>query len=275
MTIKKIFDYPIISTAKVNVSASDLISALLVIAIAYTLSKIIKRYFRTRVQDKRLEKPTAYAVEKLTRYVLWIFAIIIALDCAGIEMSLLLAGSAALLVGIGLGLQQIFKDLVSGIFILFERNIRIGDLIEFNNLKGIVRSIGIRTSEIVLTNNHRLIVPNSLIIGDAMTNWSGENQLNIRGSVSVGVSYNSDVKLVEKLLLDCAKNHKDIDQNQTPFVRLNNFGDSSIQFELFFWILDTNLVENVKSDVRFSIFDTFAKNNIIIPFPQLDIHNKN
>jgi small-conductance mechanosensitive channel len=186
----------------------------------------------------------------------------------------LIAGSAALLVGIGLGIQQIFNDIASGLFILFERNLKVNDVVQIEeNIIGRVLSIGLRTSKLETRDNIIMIIPNSKFISDNVINWS-HIEVKTRFKVEIGVAYGSDVELVKNVLLECAKQHKDITNKPQPFVRFNDFGDSSLDFQLFFWTRKAFRVENIKSDLRFQIDIEFRKNDIIIPFPQTDVHLK-
>jgi small-conductance mechanosensitive channel len=195
------------------------------------------------------------------------------LDTLGIRLTLLLAGSAALLVGIGLGLQQVFKDIVSGFFLLFEGNLKVGDVVELEGDVGIVKEIGFRTTKIENRDNIILIIPNSKFIGENVINWSHIEQ-KTRFSVDVGVAYGSDVELVKKVLLECARDHQEVTEYPKPFVRFDDFGNSSLDFQLFFWTDNAFRVENIKSDLRFAIDKKFRENKITIPFPQRDVHIK-
>jgi small-conductance mechanosensitive channel len=196
------------------------------------------------------------------------------MDTMGLKISIFLASAAALLVGVGLGLQQLFNDIASGIVLLFEGSIKIDDVIELdNNIIGRVILLGIRTSKIKTRDDVVIIVPNSKLVNDNIINWSHMDK-KTRFNVKVGVAYGSDVKLVKKLLLKCATTNRNIYEKPMPFVRFLDFGESSLDFQLFFWVKNSFIVENLKSDLRFSINQSFEGNNIQIPFPQRDVHIK-
>ncbi|MEG1763128.1 MAG: mechanosensitive ion channel [Bacteroidales bacterium] len=277
-------DYKLLDTDKFALSISDLISCAFIVFLTWVIVKLGERYFRRRVKEGRMDTSNAYALSRIVQYVIWIVGILFALESIGIKMSIVLAGSAALLVGIGLGLQQIFKDLVSGIFILFERKIRIGDMLQVNHtmggtsgIRGTIQKIGIRTSELETADNIFLIIPNSILISDPIVNWSHvdldhdgyrDAEILTRTSVTVGVDYTSDVEQVKNLLLQCAEEHPHVSTLKSPFVRFTNFGDSSLDFELFFWYSQPLVGDDVKSDLRFAIKKIFKEKNINIPFPQ-------
>jgi len=186
----------------------------------------------------------------------------------------LLASITALLVGVGFGIQQLFSDLASGIVLLIERNLQINDVIQLaDGTVGKVIHIGLRTSKIKTRDDIILVVPNSKFVNDIIINWS-QMDYNTRFSVEVGVAYGSDTKLVTEILLRCAMKNEKISSNPTPFVRFNNFGDSSLDFQLFFWVKEPFLVEHTKSMLRYAIDDEFRKNGVQIPFPQRDLHIK-
>jgi len=176
-------------------------------------------------------------------------------------------------VGIGLGLQQVFKDIISGLFLLFEGNLKIGDVVELEGVVGIDKEIGFRTTKIESRDNIILIIPNSTFIGENVINWSHIEQ-RTRFHVAVGVAYGSNVELVKKVLLECAKEHQEASDYPTSFVRFYDFGNSSLDFLLFFWTENAFRVESIKSDLRFAIDRKFRENNITIPFPQRDVHIK-
>ena len=176
-----------------------------------------------------------------------------------------------MLVGIGLGLQQTFNDLISGIILLFERSVEVGNVVELNGgMIGTVRRIGLRTSLIETRENISVIVPNSKLITDIVTNWS-HNDDKARFLIQIGVAYGTDTQLVKKLLLKIARDNVYVLSNPGPTVRFTNFGDSSLDFNLIFWSRNFLVIEDIKSDLRFEINQVFLDNKINIPFPQRDV----
>ena len=241
--------------------------------ILFGLKGILNRLFERRGVDRGRR----FALYKLVQYFVWIFAIVFMLQTAGIEITILLAGSAALLVGLGLGLQQIFQDLVSGIFILMEGTIQRDDVIEIDGLVGKILNIHLRTSTVLTRDGIMLIVPNHKFIIDNIINWS-HSATPTRFKVSVGVAYGSDVEKVKDILMECTLQHekvlKDKDSAKYPFVRFVDFGDSALLFEVFFWSNDVFPVENTKSDIRYKVDKRFREEGVTIPFPQRDLHFK-
>ncbi len=214
-----------------------------------------------------------FAINQLLRYVIYAIAALFILQSIGLNLTVILGGAAALLIGVGIGLQQTFNDFFSGILLLFERSVEVGDVVEVDGLVGTVRRIGLRTSEVNTRRNITVIVPNSRLVTNSVTNWS-YNDRKARFNVEVSVAYGSDTALVKKLLLQVARSHEKVLRFPTPFVRFTNFGDSGLYFELHFFSREFMTIEDVTSDLRFEIDQAFRDNGVTIPFPQRDLHFK-
>jgi small-conductance mechanosensitive channel len=211
----------------------------------------------------------------LVKYFVWVIAVSLSVQMLGFDITLLVAGSAALLVGLGFGLQDIFSDIISGLFLLVERKVKTGDIMEVDGIVGKVQTIDLRTSVLLTREGYNIIVPNHKFITENVINWTHQ-AFDRRFHLEIGVSYNSDIDVVTTILLDCALLQKEVLRNEVehnkPFVRLQQFGDSSLIFHLIFWTQDIFRVEQVKSDLRYRIFKAFHEKGISIPFPQRDIH---
>jgi small-conductance mechanosensitive channel len=277
--MEEFLNYSIFTIGSFNLTVESIVNILLIIFITWFLlfiiSRVLLRFFKTNQTDPGRK----HAIMQLIRYLFWTIAFVLMLDSLGIKITILLAGSAALLVGLGFGLQQIFQDLVSGIFILIEGTIRVDDVIELDGLVGKILSIKLRTSQVLTRDGIIIIVPNHKFIVDNIINWS-QNAIATRFKVSVGVAYGSDVELVRKILIECARSHTDAITSDDmksyhPFARFIDFGDSSLNFELYFWSINIFHIENAKSDIRFMINQKFKEHGVTIPFPQRDVHIKN
>jgi len=248
------------------------LNVIIVIAIILgtrTSVKIIKRFVFKKFEAQDYGRSNS--LFQIVKYIIWVVAILFSLQNIGFNLSILVAGSAALMVGIGFGLQNIFNDFTSGIFILIEGTISVGDIIEADDIVGKVTEISLRTSKVLTRDDTVLIIPNHKFISDQVINWS-DNKNETRFSVTVGVAYGSDVQLVKKCLLQAAHEHSQVSNTPESNVRFTDFGDSSLDFELFFWSEHVFRIGEIESDLRFSINDLFIKNNITIPFPQRDVH---
>jgi len=274
MEIKELLSQPIISTGTVNITIySILIILIIIIATAITL-RFLRMIFKRLIANEVLDQGPSWSVFLIIKYFIWVIIIIVTLDTIGVQVSILLASIAALLVGVGMGIQQLFNDLASGIIILIERNLKIGDIIQLDDgTVGRVLSIRLRTSMIKSRDDIVMIIPNSKFVNDKIINWSHLDKTT-RFHIDVGVAYGSDVLKVKKVLLQCAEQNKAVTSKPKPFVRFLNFGDSSLDFQLYFWSAQTFEVENLKSELRFAINEEFINNDIQIPFPQRDVHIK-
>lgn len=231
---------------------------------------ILKPYFKR----KDVDEGRVYSITTLLRYIFYILLFLFAIQFVGIKLSVLWTGIAALMVGVGLGLQQTFNDFASGIILLIEGSIQKGDWLVVEGQKAMVKEIGLRTSKVVTQDNKYIIVPNSKITVDSVVNLSHNDEGRMVYTVDVGVAYGSDTVLVKNLLLDAAKNHPAVCENPPPFVRFTDFADSSLNFTLLYWSEDYTSAENNRSDIRFAIDKTFRENKIEIPFPQQDVYIK-
>ncbi len=186
-------------------------------------------------------------------------------------MTALAAVSAVLMVGIGFGLQNITNNFISGLILLFERPVQVGDYVEVSGVQGCVRSIRARSTMVETLDSVSIIVPNSNFIGQNVTNWSYKDA-KVRIHISVGVSYSSDMDLVGESLLWVGKSHPEVLQNPEPRIQFLEFGDSSLNFDLLVWIDDPSRQYFVRSDLNFAIVNAFREEGITIPFPQRDLH---
>ena len=250
---------------------TKILKVVLIILVARLIVSILTQVILYGVyRNRKIDEGSQYALNQLLKYVIYVAAFIIALQNLGIDMTLILGGAAALLVGIGLGLQQTFNDFISGIVLLFERTISVGDVVSINGTFGTVQKIGMRSSIVETRDNMTIVVPNSRLVNDAVNNWSHHNPI-VRFEVNTSVAYGSDTKLVKKILLEAVHNVPRVLSRPIPIIRFTDFGDSGLSFQILFFTRDHLYNEDIKSDIRFEIDRIFRENNIEIPFPQRDV----
>ena len=270
-TIKNFLEFELITIGENTLRVYSIFAILVIFMLTKTLLWLIKRaLYRKRISNK-IDVKDSYALFQIIKYIIWVIAIGFILEALGVKVTLLLAGSAALLVGIGLGT---FNDMISGIILLSEKSIRVDDVLDIDGIVVKIQSIGLRTSKAINTDDISMIIPNSLITTNKVINWSHQSE-KARFRVDVGVAYGSDVDLVIKVLEESLMEHPDIYDNKLIEVRLTNFGASSLDFQVLFYSENIFSIGKVKSDIRKTIHKNLAKNNITIPFPQLDLHIKN
>ena len=269
--LQNLLDQVIFTLGNYSLKVITVVAILAIVLITKLLSLIIKRLLFRRSSVDEHERGNIQAIYQIILYIIWIFAFGFILETIGIKVTLLLAGSAALLVGVGLGLQQTFNDIISGFILLMERSIKIGDVLEIDDNVVKIQTIGIRTSKGLNTDDISIIIPNSLITTSKVINWSHQND-KTRFRIDVGVAYGSDVNKVIHILEESAFEHPDVYDRELTEGRLMGFGSSSLDFQLLFFSKNTFRIGSVKSDIRRIIVQKFNENDIIIAFPQLDVH---
>lgn len=250
--------------------------SLLSILLLYLLTRLIL-WGIAKVLDKGLTKKSAadpgrkLAILQIAKYFLYTIALVFALQSLGINITILVTGSAALLVGVGFGLQHTFNDFFSGLILLFDRSIEVNDIIQVGDLIGRVMHIGLRATTINTRDAISVIVPNSKFTQENIINWNHDNEL-IRFGINIGVAYGSNVELVMQTMNEATASHPQVSSKIPVCTRFVDFADSALLFEVLFWTNDTFGVEYIKSDIRVKLDAAFREADIKIPFPQRDLH---
>jgi potassium efflux system protein len=236
------------------------------------LARIVRRAV-TRFLRKRGEanEGMAYAIGRISQYVVYAMGFIFALDNVGIDLAAFAAVGAVITVGVGFGMQNVAQNFISGLILLIERPVQKGDYILVGETVGTVVSIEMRATKVVSPDGVAIIVPNSELISKNVLNETFPTSKK-RVSVAVGVAYGSDVPLVKETLLALAAMHEQVLKDPLPEVFFRNFADSSLEFALAVWLPHPQVEPLVTSDLRFAIERTFREKNIEIPFPQRDVH---
>jgi len=271
--IKTFLEFELLHFNDYSLTVFKIISVISIFLFTTILLKLIRKVLFRKDKFKKFDEGNLYAIFQMIKYLIWVIAIGLMLESIGIKLTLFLAGSAALLVGIGLGLQQTFNDIISGIILLSERSTKIGDILEIDEDIIKIQKIGLRVSEGLNRDDISIIIPNSFITTNKVINWSHQAK-RTRFRIFVGVAYGSDVDLVIETLKESAFEHPEITEKAFINARFINFGNSSLDFELLFFSNNIFRIENVKSDIRRIINRKFIDNNIQIPFPQMDLHLK-
>jgi len=270
MTIKEILEYNFFDIGDISLNMITVIEVTVVIIIGrlvwwLLVHQILRRFFQ-KVDDPGRQ----FAIQQFVKYIVYLLTFLFALQILGISLSVLWAGSAALLVGFGLGMQQTFNDLVSGIILLIESSVAVGDVVTVDGIVGKVKRIGLRTSEVESLDEITIVIPNSKLVVDNVTNWS-YNGRHSRFHVAIGVAYDTDPEEVRNILLRIADSQMELATQPKPHVQFTEFGDSSLNFRLHFYTNDFWQIDRIKSDLRFKIFAALKKAEIEIPFPQTDV----
>ncbi|MCD4731263.1 MAG: mechanosensitive ion channel, partial [Bacteroidales bacterium] len=260
------------SIGSASFSLGSILIFIFVIWLSMAIAKIIRIILEEDVLKKlNLAKGVPRTISVMVRFSLVTLGVLLAVSAAGMPLTSLTILFGAFGVGIGFGLQNIFNNLVSGLILLFERPIQIGDTIEVGTLIGNVKSMGIRSSHVRTFDGAEVIVPNGNLISNEVVNWTLSDQKR-RIEVMAGVAYGSDPYLVQKLFLKELKDHQDILKDPEPSVLFNDLGESSLDFRLLFWTSNFGDWIRIRSDIVFKVHDILKENNIEIPFPQTDLH---
>ena len=267
--VKEILNYTFTFSEHVSINVKELLIVILVLITTSILLKLFRKLVTRKLPLQ--DKAKFVSIFSYGKWFLYVVIFLTTLHNMGVNVNAIFAASAALLVGIGLALQTLFQDIISGVFILVDQSVHVGDIIELEGKVGRVEEIKLRTTRAVTIDNKVLVIPNHLYLTNSLYNWTA-NGIETRENVEVGVAYGSDVQLVKKLLLQAASNHPAVLQEPEPTVLFTNFGDSSLDFKLVFTLNNSFEASMPKSDIRFEIDRLFRENNITIPFPQRDVH---
>jgi small-conductance mechanosensitive channel len=254
-----------------KISVKGVILILIIFLVTALILKFVKKFVTRKLPEA--DKLKFNSVFSFAKFFIYLVVVLVSLQNMGAQLTALLTASAALLVGIGLALQTFFQDIISGIFILVDQSVHVGDIIEIDGKVGRVVEIKLRTTRAVTITNKVLVIPNHKYLTSILFNWT-ENGILTREYVEVGVAYGSDVNLVTKLLLQAANEHPKVLKDPEPTVLFMNFGESSLDFRLIFTVNDSFTAALPKSDIRYRINQLFIENNITIPFPQRDVYLK-
>jgi len=249
------------------------VGLLLMVVFAFIVTSFLLKWVR-KIYTRNLDETDTHkfiSFFKFIKYIVYAIVVFSVLSFAGVNVTPFLAASAALLLGVGLALQQIFQDIIGGILIIIDKSLSVGDIIEVDGEVGRVIDIKIRTTRAVKRDDKVLIIPNHKFMDDSFLNFT-QNHKTTREFVSVGVAYGSDTQKVKDILLESVTDDSKILKNPKPFVSFDDFGDSALLFRIYFFISDSFIDPYIKSEIRFRIDALFRENNIAIPFPQRDLH---
>lgn len=241
----------------------------------FFFSGMIRRVLANKIFPRyKIDVGVGQAIATIVKYTLIVIGVVIIFQTSGIDLSALGILMGALGVGIGFGLQYITNNFISGIIILSERPVKVGDRVEIDGLAGNIVKISARATTILTNDNIAVIVPNSDFINKQVINWS-HNDKKVRISFPVGVSYKEDPERIRKILLSVVDDNPGVMKEPRPYIRFDQFGDSSLNFNVMVWTSDyIDRPSALKSELYYAVFKAFREHNVEIPFPQRDIHIK-
>jgi small-conductance mechanosensitive channel len=271
--LQQLLSFQIVQLGEVPLTFWTIIKALLILLAFVYATQLLQAFLDYRVYPSiGVDQGLGYALNIFFKYLCLAIGFLISMRVVGIDLRFFLVFAGAIGIGVGLGLQNMAANIISGFTIVFGGKIRKGDWIEISNTLGVVTDIYLRATKIRTRDNIEYLIPNSVLMTDIVVNYSLSSSF-IRIEVPLGVSYNADLREVEKIILEAAYEEPEVSNYQKPAVRVVEYGDNSINFELLIWInVKITPRRRVRSALYFSIFDKFKKAGIEIPFPQRDIH---
>lgn len=278
VTFIDFLNFRLIDTQKFKLSFYHILVIIAIFFGARILLNVTKLYINRKLRNKQEVNPaTEFIYVQIAKYVIYTFAILASLKAIDVDLSLLIGGSVGIFVGLGLGLQDVFKDMFSGVVLLIEGNIRVGDIVEIHSngkqesVVAKILKINIRTTQIETREGNVLIIPNTKLTQEYVENWSHGSELT-RFRILLTVDYGTDTELVSRLLKQAALAHPKVRKSHPVDVRLSNFGNNGLDLELIFWADQSWDINNYKSEIRFEIDRLFREYKISIPYPQTRIH---
>ncbi|MEX0289125.1 MAG: mechanosensitive ion channel family protein [Flavobacteriaceae bacterium] len=267
--IRELLSYNIVDSENIDITVGTLISVIIALIIATYILKLIHRIVTAKLPEE--DKNKFVSIFGFLKYLLYVLIVVTVLHSSGVNLTVLLTASAALFVGLGFALQYLFQDIISGILMILDQSLHVGDIIEVDGKVGRVFEIRLRTTRAITRDDKIIIIPNHIFLTDSIYNYT-QNHNTTRESVAVGVAYGSDVNLVTEILLECANEHPSVLKSPKAFVLFDDFGDSALIFSVHFYHTDSFADPKIKSAIRYMIDAKFRENNITIPFPQRDVH---
>jgi small-conductance mechanosensitive channel len=267
----ELFNKAIFEVNDAKITLGTIFISIAIIFISIKLASFTAKIVNRTLASREVEPGVRDSLTKFLRYILIIVGVLFALDNLGISIKSLAAFGAVLMVGIGFGLQDVAKNFISGIILLIERPVKVGDVIDVGDYTGRVIDIRVRSTLLKTRDEVTVIIPNAMLISEEVVNQSYSAQIT-RQHIRLGVAYGSDLKLVEKVLISCAMEHDKVLKDPPPIAVFEDFGDSSLKFDLRFWVSDIWSMERIASDIRYAIDKKFRESEISVPFPQMVVH---
>jgi small-conductance mechanosensitive channel len=272
-TLRSIWNLKLFSIGENTVLVSQLIIVLGVLVTGYIATKIIERFVQNRLARTELGKDAAYLLQRIIFYVLLVIVVTTALSLLNIPLGAFAFVSGAIAIGVGFGAQNVINNFISGWILMMERPIRINDFIEIEGSMGTVERIGNRSTRILRVDGVHMMIPNSQLLERAVVNWTLVDR-RIRTSLRVGVAYGSPVEKVAELIELATVEEADVLAEPEPIVVFDDFGDNALMFDVYFWseVGGERHLREIRSAIRFRIDRLFRENDIVIAFPQRDVH---
>ena len=272
--LREVWNYELTASGEGAITPGKMVSALVIFLLGWALAGFVSRLLGKRVFPRlRLEEGASHAFQSLAFYFLLLVAFLTALRMVQIPLTAFAVLGGALAIGVGFGSQNVVNNFISGLILLAERPIKLGDLVEMEGVYGNVERIGLRSTRVRTGDNVHIIVPNALFLENKVINWTHRDP-KVRITIPIGIVYGSATREAERLVKEVLANHPQVLAQPGPVVLFRDFGDNALIFEARFWIHMRTMMERlqIESDIRFRIDEVFREAGIVIAFPQRDVH---
>jgi small-conductance mechanosensitive channel len=256
-----------------DLTIGRLLVVVLIVVGGYYMSRLLGFLLGRRLAETKLGSDAVHTIKRVVFFAILVLVIVTALSLLGIPLTAFAFATGAIAIGVGFGAQNIINNFISGWILMAERPIRINDFIEIDGSNGTVEEIGVRSTRIRRVDGVHLLVPNSVLLEHAVVNWTLIDN-DIRTTIRVGVAYGSPVRKVADLIMQAVEESSGVMKRPKPIVVFEDFGDSALIFDTYFWcqVAGERELRSIRSEIRFRITEVFAANDIVIAFPQRDVH---
>lgn len=271
--LKDFLEYELVHTGSVSIRVYTLFLLVLIYLGTRLILNLFKRYVKRKALKTKVDTGKAIAAYQIAEYLLYILMVVLMLQSIGLPITLFVASSAALFIGIGLGVQDLFRDIVAGFIILSERTVTVGDVVEVAGMVAQVKEIHWRTTTVYTRDDIVVIIPNNKLIREQVVNWS-QNRLPTRFHITVKVDYGTDSRKVEAAMLKSIENNREVVKIPAPSVMLRDLNENYMVFSLYFFSRNLFRIERLKSDIRFDVEQVFREEGIRFAYPKSEVYLK-
>ena len=271
--VNRFLNFVVLPFGDYGVTVGEILIAALLVILGFFLARWLEKKLSARLAERSVRAEVIHLIRRVYYTLVIAILVVTTLDLINVPLAAFAFISGALAIGVGFGAQNIINNFISGWILMWERPIRIGDWVEIGENIGVVEEINTRSTRLKRIDGVHLLLPNSKLLEDTVINWTRVDNV-LRSVVRVGVSYSSDVVLVKSLLEQVVRGHEGVLDNPAPQVIFEDFGDSALVFDVFFWIEMSGgrSLRGTRSELRFEIAKIFEDNGIVIAFPQQDVH---
>lgn len=271
--VKDFLEFELVHTGKVSIRVYTLFLLVFIYLGTRLILNLFKRYVKRKALKTKVDTGKAIAAYQIAEYLLYILMVVLMLQSIGLPITLFVASSAALFIGIGLGVQDLFRDIVAGFIILSERTVTVGDVVEVAGMVAQVKEIHWRTTTVYTRDDIVVIIPNNKLIREQVVNWS-QNRLPTRFHITVKVDYGTDSRKVEAAMLKSIENNREVVKIPAPSVMLRDLNENYMVFSLYFFSRNLFRIERLKSDIRFDVEQVFREEGIRFAYPKSEVYLK-